>query len=195
MRWSVFAIMVYLAVGLQEGLRTLLVIGYTSPSFLLILLVFIAVHAPRSTVAWSAMILGILVDLKPVPLTDQYADVAVIGPGCLGYLAGGLVVIHLRSMVFRESAMTVAALVLAAGVFIHLIIVALLTMRGLPWLLGEPIRGWNVADQLVDRFLEIVYTAAWAVPIAMGLNRLEPLWGFSLHIGAGRRHPSYRSNR
>ncbi len=195
MRWTVFAIMVYLAFAAQEGLRTLLVVGHTSPNFLLVMFVFVAMHAPRLIVAWAAVAVGLVADLQPLPQADQLADVAVIGPGCLGYLAAGFVVIHLRVMVFRESTMATAALVVASGLFFHLIVVALLTMRGLAWPLGEPIRGWNAADQLVHRFLEVMYSAVWAVPIAAGLLKIEWLWGFPHHSGGARRHPTVRGGR
>jgi hypothetical protein len=161
----------------------------------LILLVFVAVRAPRSAVAWAALVLGFLIDLKPLPMPNELADVALIGPGCLGYLAGGFVVVHLRSMVFRESSLTLAAMVLVAGVFAHLIMVALLTMRGLPWPLGEPVHGWDVADQLAGRFMEVVYTAGCAVPVGTLLRRLTPLWGFAPHAGPARRAASARAGR
>ena len=195
MRWTTFVIMTYITLAIQEGLRTLLMFNEVSPSLVMILMVFIALHAPRSKAAWAALMLGLLTDLKPLPLADPLTDLTVIGPGCLGYLAATSVVLQLRAMVFRESAMSLAALVLLAGVFAHLVIVALLTMRGLPWPLGEPIQGWNVADQLVERFLEVLYTAIWALPMGVVLNRLIPLWDFVLVTPSRRRPAGVRSER
>ena len=81
-------------------------------------------------------------------------------------------------LLFRESVITLTALVFATGLFIQLVIVGIYTARGLPWLTGQPVEGWNAADQLVQRFLALLYTTGLAVPLGALLLRTTPIWGF-----------------
>jgi len=189
MRWPVFAIFAYLTLTLEQSLRTLLASNYVCPSFLLILMVFISSWAPTMTTLWAAMILGLLVDLShPVLPANHAIDVVLIGPAALGYLTGSYVTILLRGMFFRSSPLTIGVLVLIAGAFTHLVIIALLTIRGLPWLIAEPLRGWSAADQLVASFFELLYSAAVAIPLGYCLVRLRWVWGFATHPGKGMGH-------
>lgn len=180
MRWPVFAIFALTFLVLEDGLRTLLTIGYTTPNLLLILMVFVGLWAPSMIAGWAAVILGVLTDLgSPIYDVDLVGDVALIGPACLGYLCGTYVICQLRGMVFRDSSLAVGVLVAVAGAFVHLVIMAMLTVRGLPWPVGEPIPGWSAADQLVARFFDLLYTAVLAVPIGYVLIRLKWAWGFT----------------
>jgi cell shape-determining protein MreD len=176
MNWPVFALFAYVAAALDLGLGSLPVVG--EASFILILAVFVGLNAPGSVVAWALLILGLLVDLQPGPVHGA----VLLGPGALGFLAGAYAVLQLRTLLFRESVMTLAVMVLAVGVFVQLVMVALLTMRGLP-MIAEPIAGWNAADQLAHRFMQLLYTAALSVPVGWVLIRSRPLWGFA---GKGR---------
>lgn len=193
MRWPVFAILAYLLLVVQEGCRTLLTIGNTTPSLLWILAVFVALWAPPRTVAGAGLILGLLADLiHPLPVSGHVSDVALIGPACLGYLTGTYVAVQLRGMVFRESPIAMAVLVLVAGMFVQLVIVALLTVRGLPWPLAQPIPGWHAADELVARFFSLLYAAVLAVPLGFILVQLQWLWGFPPHHGQSAGHTRAR---
>jgi len=175
---------------MEEGLRTLLAIGHTSPSFLLILMVFTSLWVSPLSAAYTALLLGLLVDLsKPILPANQMIDVALIGPACLGYLTGAYVTMQIRGMIFRHSPIAIGVMVFIAGAFAHLVTMSLLTARGLPWLVAEPIQGWNAADQLVARFLELVYTAMLAVPLGYILVRLQRLLGFPTHTGKTGPHP------
>ncbi len=193
MRWPVFGIVAYVWLFLEEGTRTLLAIGQITPSFLLILMVFIGLWAPPLTAAWAAIILGLMTDLTtPIQPANYPADVALIGPACLGYLVGVYVTIQLRMMVFRDSPLAVGVLVFLAGMFAQLVIVAVLTMRGLPWLTAQPVQGWSAADQLVHRFLVLLYTAALTIPMGYLLLRLQWMFGFAPGTGKGPSYPHTR---
>lgn len=189
MRWPVFAFFAFVFLVVDDGLRTLFAIGYTRPSFLLILMVYVALWAPSSVGGWAAIILGLLTDLtSPIYGVGQTNDVALIGPASLGYLTGAYVTYQVRGMVFRDSSLAMGVLVAVSGAFVHLVIMAILTLRGLPWPLGEPIHGWSAADQLVVRFFDLLYTAVLAVPVGYGLIRLKWLWGFAPPGGSGMSH-------
>ena len=186
MNWLVFALVAYLMLALEAGLRTLLGIAGPDgayPSFILILAVYVGLLAPSQVVPWAMLVLGLLTDLQAGPVPEA----AIIGPAALGYLLGAYVIMQLRLLVFRESVITLAALILATGIFIQLVVVGLYTMRGLPWLTAEPIAGWSAADQLVRRFFILLYSTAVAVPIGALLLRSTPLWGFPSR-GRGDRH-------
>lgn len=185
MNWLVFALVAYLMLALEVGLRTLLALpgpDGVAPSFVLVLAIYIGLMAPGSAVPWAMLVLGLLTDLKP----GTAPQITILGPAALGYLVGAAVVLHLRTLVFRESVITITALVFVTGVLIQLVIVGLYTARGLGWLTGQPLEGWNVADQLVHRFLMLLYTTLLAVPIGSLLLSTTPIWSFAAR-GRGER--------
>ena len=177
MRWSVFIIAAFVLLVLETGLSGLLAIPVAddvSPSFLLALVVFVALSAPRRTAMWAAMVLGLLVDLNSrLPL----------GSGCLGYLAAAMVAFELRGLVFRDSPPAIALMVFVAGLVAHLVTVALLTSRGVV----EAIDNWQVHRELVHRFLTVLYSAGCAWLLGFVFVWLDSLWGFNHHTGAHAR--------
>ncbi|MEX0884814.1 MAG: hypothetical protein WD009_00100 [Phycisphaeraceae bacterium] len=183
MNWLVFLLLAYAAAALESGLRGLLVIGSTTPSFLIVLAVYVGLLAPASVVPWAWLVLGVVADLQPGPL----AEGPIVGPMALGYLVGGVLVLQLRKLLFRESALALVACVLAAGAAAHLVAVALLTARGWGWILAEPIAGFSPADQLATRALDLVYSALLALPVGLVLLRTTKIWGFASR-GRGDRH-------
>ncbi len=181
MRWPVFVIFAYVAAALEVGLSGLMTFGGVRPSLLLILGVFIGMSASPMALAWAMLALGVVVDIIDCPVKD----VTILGPAALGYLFGAWALLQFRGLLFRQSAIALAALTFIVGIFIHLVIVALFTMRGIPWLVGEPIEQWSAADQLYHRFLHLLFTAVVAVPVGALLIRFEALWGF------GGKHRAY----
>lgn len=184
MNWLVFTLVTFLFLVLENGLRTLLsidIVEGVSPSFLLVLMVFVGLMANSPVVAWASLLLGIVADLQPGPV----AEGVIVGPAALGFLVGGWAVTQLRSLVFRQSMTTLAVMTFASGIFVHLVIVALYTMRGLGLMGAEPVANWSAADQLVRRFLELIYSSAIALPLGWILFRYIWIWGFP-HIHKGR---------
>lgn len=173
MNWLLFAILTYVFLLMQVGLAALLGIpdelGVT-PDFLLIFAVFIGVQAQARTVAWSMLIIGVCANLLPGPVKEG----PILGPEALGYLAGAFAVLQLRTLVFRESVISLAIMVFVVGLFIELVTVALYTGRGLPLFLGQPVPNWNASDELVGRFLMLLYSAIVSIPIGMVLLKLAP---------------------
>ncbi len=183
MRWYVFFIFTFVLLVLETGLRSLLRIntsaGEICPSFLLVLATFVALWAPSRIVPWVMLTIGLVTDLQPIPVVDPVSVPSMIGPATLGYMLGGYAVLQVRTFLFRQSPLAVAISVVVTGVFVHLVIVAALTMRGLP-LPGFPgrIDGWSIGDQLYRRFFEMLYTAVAAIPLGWLLTRSLPVWGF-----------------
>lgn len=173
MNWLLFAILTYGFLLMQVGLTALLGIpdaqGVT-PDFLLIFAVFVGIQAQTRTVVWAMLIIGLCANLLPGPI----AEGPVLGPVALGYLAGAFAVLQLRTLVFRESVISLAIMVFVVGIFMQLVIVALYTGRGLPLFLGQPVPNWNAPDELAHRFLMLLYSAIVSIPIGMVLLKLSP---------------------
>jgi rod shape-determining protein MreD len=187
MRWFLFAIFAFVALVLDIGLKKLLrieIAAGASPSFVLIVSVFVAMWAPPRVAMWSGLVVGLLVDLSSLSPTE--ADgYALIGPAALGFMLGSYAVVQLRGLMYRDSPLALAALVFLGGVFVHLMIVAVLTVRGLP-MFGYPVSGWSAATQLYERFWVLLYTAIVAVPVGFLLLKTQPFWGFE-GVKGGRR--------
>ncbi|MCC7145540.1 MAG: hypothetical protein IT443_03770 [Phycisphaeraceae bacterium] len=179
MRWPVFAIAAFLGLGLEIGLRGLVHLGAASPSFLLILVIYVGLSAPPLTVGWAALVLGLLTDLSAAaPMDGRPLD--ILGPAALGFLLAGYTALQFRGLVFRGSAITVAMTVFFGGLMAQLMIVAVLTIRGLDFVPGEMVAGWDAPEQLVRRFFDLLYTTAWALPVGKLLMWTDPLWGFPM---------------
>lgn len=177
MNWITFAIAAYLCLTLQVGLGDLWAIGPAAPSLVLVLGVFIGLTAPGTTVGWAMLVLGLLVDAITPWTGPGQQTVTILGPAAIGYLVGAYAVVQLRSMVFRESVLTLAVMTFVVGIFIQLVIVFLMVIRG-P-ISGDALPGFSAADQLVMRFLSLLYTAVAAVPVGWLLMKLSPLFGFA----------------
>lgn len=180
MRWSTFFIFTYFALVLQVGLADLLGYGEqgVAPSFLLILGVYVAMAAPSMTTAFALLMLGLLSDLTRHLPTGDGGILWLIGPRALGMLAAAGAVLQLRVMMYRNSILALTLMVFIAGVFVNLVAIAMVTVRGLPWMPGDPIAMWSASDELVRQFREVVYTAVMAVPVGAVLLRLTSLWRF-----------------
>ena len=181
MRWSVFCFFLLVVIVLDHGLGALVALGdrHVVPDLLLIYAVFIGMHASRGTVAWAFVIIGLLTDLThPVAIAEGGGSVAIIGPATLGYMVAAWAMSHLRGLVYRDSLAAMAVLVLAVGVVINLVTVAMLSFRGLPWPLAEPLAGWHASEELVYRFFVLIYSTLLSLPIGYLLSHIERLWSF-----------------
>ena len=195
LRWSIFAVFAYLALVLQSAVPVLLEVrawdARPEPSVVLVLMVFIAMGAPQTIALWAALILGFLVDMtSPLPIVttmQEMRDIALPGPFTLGYVTGAYAVIQIRGMAFRDSPFALAIMVFAAGLFVHLVAVSLISFRGLPIHPADAIPNWHAADELVAAFFNLLYSAILAIPIGFLLIKSDPLWGFpSQRSSSGR---------
>ena len=95
------------------------------------------------------------------------------------------------TVAFGVGSFSIGVMVFIAGIFAHLVIIAVLTVRGLPMLTGERLDQWDWADELVRRFFGLLYSGAVAVPLAWVLIRLEPVLGITPRTGM----PNHRARR
>lgn len=175
MNWLAFTAAAYIAYALQGGLAPLWTLGGVTPNLLLVLMIFVGLQAPRPVTLVAALLLGLLMDLRPSPLPG---GAALIGPHALGFLVGGYATLQLRSLLFRGSVISLVVMTLLVGGFTALTEVLLYSLRGLPLLAGEPMP-WRPLTQLLIRGQGLLYTAAVAVPAGLLLNATRKYWGFT----------------
>lgn len=175
MNWLVFGITAYMFLAAQIGLHPLIVFNDVTPNLLLILAVFVGLSASSRVTLAALMLLGLLLDLQPGPLSRGGV---IVGPNALGYLVGGYAILQLRNLVFRDSVATIVLMVFAVGGFAALVEVMLYSFRGLPWPANEAI-SWSAMEQLSHRFYALLYTAIVAIPMGLILQRTRKLWGFA----------------
>ena len=177
MRWMLFVIVATVAIALDTssliGLLALPALGDLVPSLGGVIVVFVGLYAPRSTALWSAWIMGFMVDLIP-----PAGDGVLIGPHAIGYVVTVLVVLQVRTMVFRRRVLTICVLTfvgLSVSVPIEVLINLVRTWH------PEPLPTWEVYRPFVELFRGIgnaLYTAILAIPIGWLLVRTVPMWGF-----------------
>ncbi|MHC5004820.1 MAG: rod shape-determining protein MreD [Planctomycetota bacterium] len=185
MRWTVFIVVGLLAVVVETSdltarVLTLHRLGHVYPSTVGVLVVFIALFAPRQAALWAAWILGVLMDLAP---REQGI---LIGPNALGYVFATYFVLQVRTMVFRQRLLTAALLTViclsAAGV----VEVAVLTVRSWFADAGSPSADVRPVIEFLRRLGIAACSGILAIPLGWLLLQTAPLWGFE-HAAERRR--------
>lgn len=178
MKWPVFAIAAFVFVVAQLSLRsvfTLNSIGGVSPNLVAIFAVFVCLFATRSAALWACWMLGMALDLAP---QAHAASIHVIGPNTLGFVAGGLIVLQLRAMVFRRRALTIGLLTLLFVIGAAVIAVFILALRNVydaePAIPGGPLA------EFARRLGVALYSAILAIPLGWLLSVSIPLWSFPM---------------
>jgi rod shape-determining protein MreD len=179
----VFAVFAFLAIIFEISLRGVFLLpslGNVSPSFVFVLVVFVALFAPRTAAIWAAWVLGLLVDLcTDLPHGDGRAG-PLIGPHALGFAFGAYLVLQIRPMLFRRRSLTIAVVTTLAFITASLLIVSVYTIQTwypsshqqLVWSDMRP------AGELLRRIGIAIYTGLLAWPLAPILLWTLPLWGF-----------------
>jgi len=176
MNWFVFAFISWIAFGIERALLVYFDAGSGGvlPSMIIPLLVFVALHAPRTQTLWAAIILGVLSDLlAPMVHVDGGAS-TVIGPHALGYLLVCQFVFAIRGMVIRRNPLTLIFLSIVGSLIAQIVIVAVFTIRGF----GDDPIVWSAGIELVQRSLSALYTGLGAIALAIVFFALEPAFGF-----------------
>ena len=177
MNWTVFAIFAYVFWAMSQGLSGLFIIstgtGDVAPRFELILAMFVSLFAPGRVALAAWGIMGFCVDL----LSVNHDGAILVGPYTLAFLAGGITVLQVRTMVLRTHPLSHGFAVFCSGIAVALVVVIIFAVRG--WWYGMP-EGYSSVDDLINRALSAVYTAALAVLFAWPLMKMVPLFGLQL---------------
>jgi len=178
MRWPVLIFAALFAMALDTALLHVLAIGPVVPSTLPALAVFVALSAPRRTVLWCSLWLGLLVDLTSPQVAEGARPLHLIGPWALGYLFAANILLPLRTMVFRRNPLTVA--VLSAVLVVAAAVVATLLWSMRVWYDDAfvPFGGRSAMTELLWSVPRALGCAIVALPVAWLLIRTAPIWGF-----------------
>ena len=176
MNWVLFFLLAYLCCSMQRGLMPLFEIGTIAPLLVLSLGVFVGLFAPRRTTIWAWGMLGFAMDmLSPVhTVASGEATVVLIGPYTFGMIAGGALLVQIRTSMLKTHPLSHAFAVGACGFAVQLTMVAILAVRN--WY--DPMIEFSAFSQLWAGVLVATYSAVFAVPIAWLLIRIAPAFGF-----------------
>lgn len=176
----VFAFAAWVCFGLEFALPPVLDAGSggVHPSFVIPLLVFVALHAEARPTLWAALVLGILTDLLvPVPLRDG-GSVVIPGPHALGFLLAAQMTMSMRGMVIRRNPLTLVVLSIAASLIVTIAVVAIMGMRTI----GDSGMAWGGARELIPGVWSALYTALSALVMSFPLFAATGVFGFpSVH--------------
>ena len=176
MKWLMFALVTWFALGLETGLKPALQLGPTpiAPSFLIPVAVVVAMFAPSAVALWSCLLIGVLADLTwSIPRTDS-GLATMLGPYSLGYLLAGQLVLALRGVMVKKNPLTLGFLAGSAAVVVNVVVVAIITLHTA--LYDEPIK-WSPTTQLLSRLSAALYTGAIATLLAPFLLAVAPYMG------------------
>ncbi|MEZ6244232.1 MAG: hypothetical protein R3B57_14450 [Phycisphaerales bacterium] len=175
MRWIVFALVSWVAFGLEIGLRPLLSPGQgnIAPSFVIPVLVYVALWSPARTALWAGLILGVVTDLTSAVDLNPVGAATVIGPHAIGYLLAAQLVVAARGVVIGRRPVTLVVLSVLAALVAGIVVVALFTIRGF----YDPIV-WRPGSQLGFRTLSALYTGLTAAAMYLVLTPLAGAFQF-----------------
>ncbi len=169
MNWVVFAMLAWLALGLERGLKPMLMLQGGSltlaPSFVMTLAVFVSMIAPPAAALWSCLGLGLMLDLLSPKSLGGNTLVTVVGPHALAYLLGAQLVLTLRGLVIRRNPISLAFLSLSFGVVAGIAATFLVVVKRL---FGTPIEG-SAGAELLNHFVSAGYTSVMAFFLAFAL--------------------------
>jgi hypothetical protein len=175
MRWTLVLLCAAVLLGIEQAVKGSLAVGQTviAPSFVLPLVVFVALFAPPLTALWTALLIGVVVDLGTV-WGDGVNPLVVVGPTALGNVVGAYFVLTVRALLFRRNPITLMAMSVGAAALAGLVFVAIHSIR----LMYTDAYTFHGLSQLGQRLLAAVYTGGVALVLAFALFPMMPLFGF-----------------
>lgn len=163
MRWLPFLILSYVVVSLQFALGGILRAGEYTPNIVLLLAIFIGLHAPLDAVLLAGFLLGLMHDIISVHGIGTYA---------LAYSLLGAMAFQLRGMMYADHAATHFTMTLLLGLLLIVYILLRHWVRSF-FFVGEPsISFWPHA-------MSILITAVLAVPLIYMLRKIRRTFQFS----------------
>lgn len=170
----IFAVWIFL--GLDLGLsRSVFAWGASgvAPCFLFVLVAFVAMGAQPRTANWTALAIGLLVDLtSPIPLSTHLGRGFVIGPHAAGFLAAVQLILALRGVMIRHNPLTLGFLTACGLALSEIVFVAILWVRSS----FDPM-SLSPSHDLLTGLGSALYTGVLAVPLALALLPLAEFLG------------------
>ena len=141
-----------------------------APSFIVPFIVFVSLFAPSLNSYWTALLLGLAIDLTSPRGTE---GMIIAGPHALGLLGASYLVVSLRTVINRNTLALVVFSIVAAA-FAGLVTVAIFTFRS--WY--TPQIAWFAGEQLSQRIFSALYTGASAALLSLILFPAHGLFRF-----------------
>ncbi len=174
MRWLTFAVMALVCITLQTTVTHAVSVAGVRPDWVLVLVVFFALHVRTLDVAIAGWVLGLLVDFQSAERFGLFS---------ISYLLVALFVHATRENVFRTHPLSHMAMTLVAGILV----------QGIFWvycLVFTGFGGSTAGSQFLDATIIVVYTACWAPLFHAGMLKLSPWLGLTIprytHAGLAR---------
>lgn len=168
----------WLAVGFETSLKAMLAVRVGNivgaPSFIIPIVVIVALCAQPGPALWTALILGLLSDITAGVPTTTNETMYHIGPGAIGMVLGAQFVLLVRGMVIRRNPLTLVVMSISAGVIAAICTVAIITIR--QFILRDPIE-WSPTHELTQRLFSALITGGSALALSIVLLPLTPLLG------------------
>jgi hypothetical protein len=180
MNWLLFVAIAWIFLGFEQGFRDAFSLGSlgAAPSFVFVLMAFVAMSAPRVTIFWTAAALGVCLDLLfRLPLREGTGAVTMLGPHAIAYALAAQLILSLRGLMMRRNPLTLGFLAAVGSLVAFLVLVAFYTMRHAA---GAPI-AWDAKRQLVAALGSSLYTGLLAILLAFVLLPLTSVLGFPDH--------------
>lgn len=163
MRWLTFLILAAVTLTLQSTLGVRLALFGARPDWILVVVVFFALHAPHRDAVLGATLIGFGADLMTLE---------PLGLLALSYGLVAMLVVSVREYLFRNESVTRFLLTLIVGLLLRLL-----------WTIYhrafyDPVA--SVFGELaIDVLVAAIYTAAWAPPAHALLTRMSRTFGLS----------------
>ncbi len=187
MNWIVFAVLAWIFLGMEQGLRQALQVGSwdIAPSFVLILLVFVSLWAKPIHALWAALFLGVSLDMLNLVPTKSGETIAILGPWALACMLTAYTVLNFRVLMFRRNPLSIAFLCTVGGAISGVLVLAILSLRAY----YDDILLVSASADLGRRLLTALYTGVLALPLGPALHWIGPWLGFKrpVTMSAGRR--------
>ena len=161
MRWLTFIILALIALTLQSAVAPRVAPFGIRPDWLLILVVFIALHAPPRQATIGAWIVGGLADLMTIERPGLVAA---------SYTLAAVLIISARNYLFRYRTTTRFVVTLLACLLVRVLWTLYFRTLYNP---GRPL----LTALMTDVFLASLYTGLWALPVHRGLQRVSRAFG------------------
>lgn len=133
MNWLPFTVLLWFCSGLEYGFDAFqlgkLEDAGASPSFLMILIVFICLWATPGAAIAASMLCGLALDLMTQHASPGGLGVVILGPHALGALLGASLVLNLRSLVLKRTLWTIGLLVFLCTLVAQVVVVSALALR------------------------------------------------------------------
>lgn len=181
MSWGVYAIVLWVVLGIDVGLRSMLRIGDSgiAPSFILPLIVFVSLYAPGRTAMIASLIAGLVIDLTTPISAPGGTTFLLPGPNALGMLLACQLVLGARGLVFLNSPITLIVLTPLAGAVWQIVVTAIFGAREL----YNP-ANFSAGSALVDGLVLSAYSAIPALVLWWPLRWVGPRFDFDApHTG------------